>query len=223
MRLCYRELCLQCCSLIAVFPALQCVAWQPPSKRRTNYQRGDFHHEEGAPTLLFLMVASEHSASEESQSESPNCSGFWKKHKQMFGVLFYFMKSDFFFLFLCSDVTLVWLNTTDLIAVFIRAQFPQGDLGFHPAYGALFVWKPIWLRGDVYRDIWCMRQQLIQVLLLTGAQSLKGPTVGVVARVPFLSVRRRKVLWAEGGARLEAAHAAVRSMEEKKGKTDCLI
>lgn len=33
---------------------------------------GAFHHEEGAPTLLFLMVASEHSASEESQSESPN-------------------------------------------------------------------------------------------------------------------------------------------------------
>lgn len=35
-----------------------------------------FHHEEGAPTLLFLIVASEHSASDESQSESPNCNGF---------------------------------------------------------------------------------------------------------------------------------------------------
>lgn len=81
LRLCYRELCLRCCSLIAVFPAGQSEAWQPPSKRRTTYQRGDFHHEEGAPTLLFLMVASEHSASEESQSESPNCSGFWKKYK----------------------------------------------------------------------------------------------------------------------------------------------
>lgn len=33
---------------------------------------GRFHHEEGAPTLLFLIVASEHSASDESQSESPN-------------------------------------------------------------------------------------------------------------------------------------------------------
>lgn len=37
---------------------------------------GFLYQEEGAPTLLFLMVASEHSASEESQSESPNCSGF---------------------------------------------------------------------------------------------------------------------------------------------------
>lgn len=33
------------------------------------------HQVEGGP-LLFLMVASEHSASEVSQSESPNCSGF---------------------------------------------------------------------------------------------------------------------------------------------------
>lgn len=33
------------------------------------------YHEEGGP-LLVLMVASEHSASEESQSESPNCRGF---------------------------------------------------------------------------------------------------------------------------------------------------
>lgn len=33
------------------------------------------YHVEGGP-LLFLMVASEHSASEESQSESPNCRGF---------------------------------------------------------------------------------------------------------------------------------------------------
>lgn len=71
---------LQCPSFIAVFPAGQSMAWQPPSKR-TNNQRADFHHEEGAPTLLFLMVASEHSASEESQSESPNCSGFWKKNE----------------------------------------------------------------------------------------------------------------------------------------------
>lgn len=61
-------------SLIAVFPAGQSVARQPPSTR-TNDQRAVFHHEEGGPTL-FLMVASEHSASEESQSESPNCSGF---------------------------------------------------------------------------------------------------------------------------------------------------
>lgn len=58
-------------------------------------------------------------------------------------------------------MTLVQLNTTDLIAVLIRAQFSQGDLGFHPAYGTFFVRKSIWLRGDVYRDIWRMRQQLI--------------------------------------------------------------
>lgn len=71
---------LQSRSLIAVFSAGQSVAWQPLSKR-TNNQRADFHHEEGAPTLLFLMVASEHSASEESQSESSNWSGFWKKNE----------------------------------------------------------------------------------------------------------------------------------------------
>lgn len=47
----------------------------PPGKNRTEPQ-GEFYHEEGAPTLLFLMVASEHSASDESQSESPNWSGF---------------------------------------------------------------------------------------------------------------------------------------------------
>lgn len=47
------------------------------SRRKTGTDsRGGSHHEEGAPTLLFLMVASEHSASDESQSESPNCSGF---------------------------------------------------------------------------------------------------------------------------------------------------
>lgn len=34
------------------------------------------HQEEGAQGCLFLMVASEHSASDVSQSESPKCSGF---------------------------------------------------------------------------------------------------------------------------------------------------
>lgn len=37
---------------------------------------GGAHQEEGAHGCLFLMVASEHSASEVSQSESPKCSGF---------------------------------------------------------------------------------------------------------------------------------------------------
>lgn len=37
---------------------------------------GEFHHVDGGPGLLFLMVASEHSASDESPSESPNCKGF---------------------------------------------------------------------------------------------------------------------------------------------------
>lgn len=75
MGLCYLELCLQCCPLIAVFSAGQNGTRWPPGKNRTE-PWGGFHHEEGAPTLLFLMVASEHSASDESQSESPNCSGF---------------------------------------------------------------------------------------------------------------------------------------------------
>lgn len=43
------------------------------SKRRL--EEHPCYHVEGGP-LLFLMVASEHSASEESQSESPNCRGF---------------------------------------------------------------------------------------------------------------------------------------------------
>lgn len=74
MGLCYRELCLQC-RLIAVFSAGQSGTRWPPGKEQNQAQRA-FHHEEGAPTLLFLMVASEHSASDESQSESPNCRGF---------------------------------------------------------------------------------------------------------------------------------------------------
>lgn len=51
------------------------VARWPPGKNRIepwDWRGVGFHHEEGAPTLLFLMVASEHSASDESQSESPN-------------------------------------------------------------------------------------------------------------------------------------------------------
>lgn len=81
MGLCYKELCLQCCPLIAVFSAGQSGTQWPPGKNRTE-PWGGFHHEEGAPTLLFLMVASEHSASDESQSESPNCSGFWEKNEK---------------------------------------------------------------------------------------------------------------------------------------------
>lgn len=67
---CYEELCF----LIAVPPTRQNGTQQPPC---TNCREPceALHHEEGAPALLFLMVASEHSASEESQSESPNCSG----------------------------------------------------------------------------------------------------------------------------------------------------
>lgn len=34
------------------------------------------HQDEGAQGCLFLMVASEHSASDVSPSESPKCSGF---------------------------------------------------------------------------------------------------------------------------------------------------
>lgn len=45
------------------------------AKKTSGEPCGGFHQEEGGP-LLFLMVASEHSASDESQSESPNCSGF---------------------------------------------------------------------------------------------------------------------------------------------------
>ncbi len=80
--LCYRELCLQCCPLIAVF---FCGAeWDTTASRQKQKQAsGVFHHEEGAPTLLFLMVASEHSASDESQSESPNCRGFWEKNERV--------------------------------------------------------------------------------------------------------------------------------------------
>lgn len=40
------------------------------------------HQEEGAQGCLFLMVASEHSASDVSQSESPKCSGFWAKRSR---------------------------------------------------------------------------------------------------------------------------------------------
>lgn len=75
MGLCYKELCLQGRPLIAVFSAGQSGTRWPPGKNRIE-PWGGFHHEDGAPTLLFLMVASEHSASDESQSESPNCSGF---------------------------------------------------------------------------------------------------------------------------------------------------
>lgn len=79
MGLGYREFCLQCRPLIAVFSAGQSGTQWPPGKNRTKPRVG-FHHEEGAPILLFLMVASEHSASDVSQSESLNCSGFWEKH-----------------------------------------------------------------------------------------------------------------------------------------------
>jgi len=61
---------------------LLCGTRWPPGKNRTE-PRGGFHREEGAPALLFLMVASEHSASDVSQSESPNCSGFCEKKRRV--------------------------------------------------------------------------------------------------------------------------------------------
>lgn len=60
--------------LLLYFSAGQSGTRWPPGKNKN--PEGGFHHEEGAPALLFLMVASEHSASDESQSVSPNCSGF---------------------------------------------------------------------------------------------------------------------------------------------------
>lgn len=75
--------CLHCRPLIAVFSAGQSGTRRPPGKKNKKQNRsqpwGGFHHEEGAPTLLFLMVASEHSASDVSQSESPNWSGFCER------------------------------------------------------------------------------------------------------------------------------------------------
>lgn len=59
--------------------------WWPPGKKNKPTDPtpcGEFHHDDGAPTLLFLMVVSEHSASDESQSESPNWSGFWRQNER---------------------------------------------------------------------------------------------------------------------------------------------
>lgn len=81
------SLCLHCRPLIAVFSAGQSGTRRPPGKKKkqknkTEASWGGFHHEEGAPTLLFLMVASEHSASDVSQSESPNWSGFYERDER---------------------------------------------------------------------------------------------------------------------------------------------
>lgn len=82
-----------------------------------------------------------------------------------------------------------------LIAVFVGAQFSQRDLGFDPSYGALLVGQTVGLRGDVDGDVGRVGQQLVQVLLLTGAHALEGPpalqgpAVGVLARVALLAVR----------------------------------
>lgn len=81
--LCCEGFCLQC---LSSYCCISCRAEHDTvaSRQKQNWALGEgCHHEEGAPTLLFLMVASEPSASDESQSESPNCSGFWggkKKH-----------------------------------------------------------------------------------------------------------------------------------------------
>lgn len=103
-------------------------------------------------------------------------------------------------------------HSTDLEAVFIRAQFSQRDLGLHPADSALLVGETVRLGGDVDGDVRCVRQQLVQMLLLTGTQPLQGSAVRVVAGVSLLSVRHRQVLGAEGGVGLEAAHTAMRSV-----------
>lgn len=70
-----RELCLQCVSSYCCISCRGTVITRTAAsrqKQKASPGTGGFHHEEGAPTLLFLMVASEHSASDESQSESPN-------------------------------------------------------------------------------------------------------------------------------------------------------
>ena len=82
----------------------------------------------------------------------------------------------------------------DLKTMVVRAQFAEGNLGFDPAHGALLVGQAVRLRGDVNGDFWRVRQQLVQVLLLAGAQALQGPAVGVVAGVALLSVGHRQVL-----------------------------
>lgn len=71
-------------TLFTVWPSYccsSCRGWMSTtaSRQEENRTLGGFHHEEGAPGLLFLMVASEHSASDESPSESANCRGFWKE------------------------------------------------------------------------------------------------------------------------------------------------
>lgn len=84
---CYRELLF---TLSSSYCCVFCRAeWYKTASRQKKQNRsqpwGGFHHEEGAPTLLFLMVASEHSASDVSQSESPNWSGFcerWERRTQ---------------------------------------------------------------------------------------------------------------------------------------------
>lgn len=86
------------------------------------------------------------------------------------------------------------IHSTDLVAVFIRAQFSQRDLGLDSADSALFVRETVRLGGDVDGDVWRVRQQLVQVLLLTGAQPVEGSAVRVVAGVSLLSIRHRQVL-----------------------------
>lgn len=92
----------------------------------------------------------------------------------------------------------------------IRTQFSQRDLSLDPAHGALFIRQAVGLRGDVDGDLGSVRQQLVQMLLLTGAERIQRPAVRMVTGVALLSVRHRQVLRAEGGVRLKAAHTAMR-------------
>ena len=105
----------------------------------------------------------------------------------------------------------------DLVAVLVRTQLAQGDLGLDPAHGALLVREAIGLRGYVDGDVGRVGQQLVQVLLLAGAEALQRPAAGVVAGVALLAIGGRQVLRAEGGVGLEAAHAAVGPGGERGG------
>ena len=110
-------------------------------------------------------------------------------------------------------------RAADLVAVLIRTQLAQGDLGLDPAHGALLVRQAVGLHGDVNGDVGRVGQQLVQVLLLAGTEALQGPAAGVVAGVALLAVGGRQVLRAEGGVGLEAAHAAMGPGGERRDRS----
>ncbi len=112
-------------------------------------------------------------------------------------------------------------ESVHLIAVLISTQFAQRDLGLDPADGALFIGQAVRLRGDVDGDLGRVGQELVQMLLLTGAELLQRAAVRVIAGVSLLAVRHRQVLRAEGGVRLEAAHAAMRPGNRFKNNLFC--